>query len=150
MVLSFLAKRQEIRENDAGFKLDLAILRTCRQIHREAALIPYESNKFAFSKGEDFDLFVSAKLNAQQRQAIQRIQFTEASMGYSTRPSTMLSLHSLSSVEITVHPIFGDPFIQETRQGDRGEDPIGLWPLYGLGLDSARVHTTPNVVLSAR
>lgn len=50
------------REQDAP-TLDLAILRTCRQIYGEARLIPYRTNAFSFDKAWAFARFCGLSLN---------------------------------------------------------------------------------------
>ena len=57
---------------DAG--LAVSLLRTCNQIHKEAALIPYATNTFAFHEGCALDLFVSRCLPRPQREEIQSLQ----------------------------------------------------------------------------
>lgn len=54
--------------------LDMGLTRVCRDIHREAALIPYANNTFAFQSGIELDLFVTKSLLAPQRAAISSLQ----------------------------------------------------------------------------
>ena len=58
--------------------LDFALLRVCRQIYDEAALIPYESNTFAFKELLDLDCFVSRVLYPKQREALTSIEVANA------------------------------------------------------------------------
>ncbi|KAK5173073.1 uncharacterized protein LTR77_003195 [Saxophila tyrrhenica] len=53
-------------------QLSLSCLRTCRQIHHEAHLLPYTDNAFAFHESETFNLFVRTLAPA-QRAAINTI-----------------------------------------------------------------------------
>ncbi|KAI7081661.1 hypothetical protein KC356_g8975 [Hortaea werneckii] len=54
--------------------LNTGLTRVCRDIHREAALIPYANNSFAFQSGFELDLFVTKSLLAPQRAAIGILQ----------------------------------------------------------------------------
>ncbi|KAI6846168.1 hypothetical protein KC332_g2156 [Hortaea werneckii] len=54
--------------------LSMGLTRVCRDIHREAALIPYANNTFAFQSGFVLDLFVTKCLLAPQRAAISILQ----------------------------------------------------------------------------
>ena len=87
-------------------KLDLGLLLACRQIHREAALIPYVCNTFAFEKGLDLDLFVSQSLLAPQRKAIQSIEVSGWLHGYrgipGVSPSTIQLLQGLEHLSVCV------------------------------------------------
>ncbi|KAK3704999.1 hypothetical protein LTR37_013516 [Vermiconidia calcicola] len=63
------------REDNGSRKLDVALLRACRYIHREAALLPYLLNTFAFDCDNiswQWSLFMDA-LNPSQRRAIRAI-----------------------------------------------------------------------------
>lgn len=52
-----------------------ALLQTCRQIHSEAALIPYLSNTFSFTNLTSIDQFLR-RLIPQQARAVQHIAYT--------------------------------------------------------------------------
>lgn len=52
---------------------NLGLLRTCRQIHEEAYLIPYATNTFAFHEGLTLDLFLQRSLSARLKRAIRTI-----------------------------------------------------------------------------
>ncbi|KAI7279012.1 hypothetical protein KC345_g5587 [Hortaea werneckii] len=54
--------------------LPIGLTRVCRDVHREAALIPYANNTFAFESGFVLDLFVTKSLLAPQRAAISILQ----------------------------------------------------------------------------
>ena len=55
------------------YKLDLTFLRTCKQIHHEARLMPYSTNTFSFNEPEMLERFV--KFFPQQHRAqVRRIQ----------------------------------------------------------------------------
>ena len=76
-------------DNHRDSRLDLSLLRVCRQIHEEAALIPYAFNTFAFDEGLDLDLFVSRSLLAPQRKAIQSLQINGWLEGYNRFPGVL-------------------------------------------------------------
>lgn len=50
--------------------LDTSLLKTCRQINQEAALIPFACNTFAFNDGNALNFFVTHVLRGRQRGAI--------------------------------------------------------------------------------
>lgn len=56
-----------------SFSLDLQLLRVCRQVHNETALIPYAENNFIFADGidSDFRRVFRKRFNRNQRGAIQ-------------------------------------------------------------------------------
>ncbi|KAI7194425.1 hypothetical protein KC316_g4751 [Hortaea werneckii] len=62
----------QMRQNTHS--LSMGLTRVCRDIHREAALIPYVNNSFAFKNGYVLDLFVTKSLLAPQRAAISILQ----------------------------------------------------------------------------
>ncbi|KAK5741470.1 hypothetical protein LTR17_003905 [Elasticomyces elasticus] len=47
--------------------LPMAVLRTCRQIHQEAALLPFQLNEFSFSQLENLAPFLQSLFQAQAR-----------------------------------------------------------------------------------
>lgn len=57
-------------------RLNMALLRTCKQVYNEACLVPYYENTFSFSSGKDLDVFVNAVLQPKQREALQHVQYT--------------------------------------------------------------------------
>lgn len=115
----------------SGF--DFNFLRVNRQVHEEAALIPYLCNTFAFSSGRDLEFFLSQSLLAPQCSAIKSLQIdgwlvasdptigiqastlkllsgvTELRVSASvSRPESqgvsLLALPSLESVEVMLRP----------------------------------------------
>lgn len=70
--------------HDSGVNLDVQLLRVCRQIHSEAALIPYAENRFLFSSGVQSMLCdnLTKKFSLEQRHAIKTVAMldSEASM----------------------------------------------------------------------
>ncbi|RMZ06317.1 hypothetical protein D0862_04658 [Hortaea werneckii] len=62
----------QMRQNTHSLPMGLTWV--CRDIHREAALIPYANNTFAFESGFELDLFVTKSLLAPQRAAISILQ----------------------------------------------------------------------------
>ena len=93
-------------------RLDLSLLLVCRQIHREAALLPYECNTFAFCNGLDLNLFISKSLLATQRKAIRRLQLNGWLAGYrrfpGLLPSTVKFMSGLSELEVCVPKYCGE------------------------------------------
>ncbi|KAF2830942.1 hypothetical protein CC86DRAFT_462965 [Ophiobolus disseminans] len=59
---------------DPRLIIELSLLRTCRQTHRETALLPFQLNTFG-SVLPGMEHFF-AKLNAQQRNAVQRVRLS--------------------------------------------------------------------------
>ncbi|KAI7181516.1 hypothetical protein D0869_10522 [Hortaea werneckii] len=90
----------QMRQNTYSLPMDLT--RVCRDIHREAALIPYANNTFAFKNGYELDLFVTKSLLAPQRAAISILQidgYIAADSRYSgitcKVPKMLTGLHTL-------------------------------------------------------
>lgn len=67
-------RKTPFRERPA--RLNVALLRTCKQVYNEACLIPYYDNTFSFGSGKDLDIFINAVLLPKQRSAIQHLQYT--------------------------------------------------------------------------
>lgn len=83
--------------------LELNLLRVCREIHHEAALIPYASNTFSFYFGTYLDLLVSRVLNIQQRSAITSIQLDRLQTPcFSPRSDAIQMLKGLKQLAVTV------------------------------------------------
>ena len=64
-------------------RLAMGLLRTCKQVYNEAALVPFYDNTFSFARGTDVDFFVNYILTEKQRAAVQHI--TYANMQEETR-----------------------------------------------------------------
>ncbi|KAI6821431.1 hypothetical protein KC365_g18030 [Hortaea werneckii] len=82
--------------------LSMGLTQLCRDLHREAALIPYANNTFAFECGNELDLFVTKSLLAPQRAAISILQvdgYIAADSRYSAVtckvPKMLTGLHTL-------------------------------------------------------
>ncbi|KAI7487901.1 hypothetical protein KC351_g2323 [Hortaea werneckii] len=82
--------------------LPMGLTRVCRDVHREAALIPYANNTFAFKRGFELDLFVTKSLLAPQRAAIRVLQVEGYIVGNSRYsgitckvPKMLTGLHTL-------------------------------------------------------
>ncbi|RMX73717.1 hypothetical protein D0869_13322, partial [Hortaea werneckii] len=52
----------------------MSLIRVCRDIHREAALIPYSNNTFALGNIAELELFIKKSLLVPQRAAIKTLQ----------------------------------------------------------------------------
>ncbi|KAK3631017.1 hypothetical protein LTR56_015982 [Elasticomyces elasticus] len=62
-------------EGKAESRLHLNVLRACRQIHQEAAILPYAENVFAFASNDDLDFFLDTII-VEQARALQRLVVT--------------------------------------------------------------------------
>lgn len=108
----------------------LHLLEVCKQIHREAALLPYELNTFAIRALEDLPLLAS-RLSSDQLSAIRRLEITLygmpwfdnlsvitfESMGGLERVSFLAFLHS-SEVGPDAILDLSDPKDQDTYMDD--------------------------------
>ena len=77
----------------SGFQhswFNLALLRVCRQINKETALLPYSMNTFAFHEAWTLDVFLSKSLLPCQRRAIRSIQAD--SWARFTSPNSLINL----------------------------------------------------------
>lgn len=65
-------------------RLSLALLRVCRQVHSEAALLPFTTNTFVFEYVEDLSTIttsaITGKLIPEQRQAITNIALVHSNL----------------------------------------------------------------------
>ncbi|KAK5717985.1 hypothetical protein LTR15_008828 [Elasticomyces elasticus] len=59
-------------EGKAGSRLHLDVLRACRQVHQEAAILPYAENVLTFMFNDSLDYFLDTIILEQAR-ALQRI-----------------------------------------------------------------------------
>lgn len=75
----------------ADTKLDLSLLLVCRQIYKDAALLPYSGNTFGFMVPLDLNVFLEEVLQSHQRNAIQRIQAFFGAMSKPTLPGRIPS-----------------------------------------------------------
>lgn len=83
-----------------ALQLNLSLLRACRQINLEAALLPYTWNIFSFADAQDFERFVDQLMTAQQR-AIRSITIgISVECFYLQRPSAVSKLKQLNEVTI--------------------------------------------------
>ncbi|KAM3417735.1 hypothetical protein BST61_g5968 [Cercospora zeina] len=101
-----------VRQDDC---LNLALLRVCRQIHAEAALLPYSINEFIIDTIRDtFTLFTSALAPAQQK-VIKRIALVGDSL-----PSIQMrhckNLVAVKSLSLRVRPWTSSAFALENMR----------------------------------
>ena len=100
--------------------LPVALLRVCRTIYEEAALIPYASNTFAFHEGHTLDLFISQSLSVTQREAIQSLQLEGGLMmnGHSAsiQEGTISMLTGLRSLNVCLELCAGADKLKEFAQ----------------------------------
>ncbi|KAF7196189.1 hypothetical protein HII31_02590 [Pseudocercospora fuligena] len=75
----------------ADTKLDLSLLLVCRQIYKDAALLPFSGNTFGFMVPLDLNVFLEEVLQSHQRNAIQRIQAFFGAMSKPTLPGRIPS-----------------------------------------------------------
>ncbi|KAK4957651.1 hypothetical protein LTR10_005618 [Elasticomyces elasticus] len=71
---------QYVVEDKAVSRLHLNALRTCRQIHQEAAILPYAENVLAFASNNSLDYFLDTVVLEQAR-ALQRIVIARSDQG---------------------------------------------------------------------
>jgi len=64
--LNFYWRHAHCSPADQDARMDLAILRTSRQVYEETKLIPFQRNTFSFGSGAEFDQFVDMLLKEQQ------------------------------------------------------------------------------------
>lgn len=64
-------------------RLAMGLLRSCKQVYHEAALVPYYDNTFSFARGSDVEFFINDVLSEKQRAVLQHL--TYASMQPETR-----------------------------------------------------------------
>ena len=69
-----------------GTKYDLALLQTCKLIHKETAMLPYTTNTFAFQERMAMNFFLDKVLTTSQRDAIQCINVCMRSLASPTLP----------------------------------------------------------------
>ncbi|RMY58733.1 hypothetical protein D0863_12169 [Hortaea werneckii] len=93
------------RMSQSTDSLSIGLTRVCRDIHCEAALIPYANNTFAFRSGFELDSFVTKSLLAPQRAAINILQVegliaaNSMSSGITRKVAKMLTgLHTLEII----------------------------------------------------
>lgn len=108
----------------ADTKLDLNLLLVCRQIYKEAALLPYSGNTFAFAVSLDMNVFLDRVLQPKQRDAIHRIEAFFRAFSMPTLPGRipvgLQSLHCyICMVDYQVEPHdFKQPEELETWIGE--------------------------------
>ena len=78
-------------------QMSLALLRTCRQIYREAALIPYATSVFVFRSPDMLESFVES-LPVRQREAIRCLQVED--MPRKPREEIIRALKGLKRVQL--------------------------------------------------
>ncbi|RMY46532.1 hypothetical protein D0865_09228 [Hortaea werneckii] len=101
----------------ATHSLPLSLIRVCRDIHREAALIPYANNTFAFGNVAELELFITKSLLAPQRAAIKTLQiYGHMALGSSKAPKMLRGLQTLEVVS---------PVLLNEEVGPRGLFQIG-------------------------
>ncbi|KAK5701337.1 hypothetical protein LTR17_022667 [Elasticomyces elasticus] len=89
-------------EDKAESRLHLNALRACRQIHQEAAILPYAENVFAFASNDDLDFFLDTVILEQAR-ALQRIVIAHSDQGSDDPPLDVKFLKSkLQNLEVLV------------------------------------------------
>lgn len=111
----------------------LALLRVCRQLHLEAALLPYLENTFAFPYVLSFREFVQSLFPAQRR-SLRKVIFSGNDIRAYMRPDITSKLCGLT--ELTSH--------ESVFAGSVSSVPwIGISQrLAGLPLSKLRIHVT--------
>ncbi|RMY26072.1 hypothetical protein D0867_00296 [Hortaea werneckii] len=101
----------------ATHSLPMSLTRVWRDIHREAALIPYVNNTFAFENVAELELFIKRSLLAPQRAAIKSLQiYGHMALGPSKAPKMLRGLQTLEVVS---------PVLLNGEVGPRGLSQIG-------------------------
>lgn len=113
--------------------LSLALLRVCRQIHNETALLPYLMNTFAFKGPDDFDIFVG-NLLAAQRRAIRRIIIYGVLEHEHHWLDSLSKLSGLTTVKIIrrvlcgyTESLFSEKMMQKLENLQLPNVSIGVW-----------------------
>lgn len=83
--------------------LNLSLLKTCRQVNKEAALMPLAHNSFSFLSASTLDFFISTSLRGRQRATIQRLHFVQG-CGGRLQPSTLAQLTGLTQLYVFLRP----------------------------------------------
>lgn len=85
-------------------QLPVQLLRTCRQIRKEASHLPYSTNTFAFHEGYTLDLFIYKGLRTPQKRQIRTIQADGCLTGpeepYAVKRRTVRMLKGLQSIQV--------------------------------------------------
>ncbi|KAI6787886.1 hypothetical protein KC361_g9335 [Hortaea werneckii] len=101
----------------ATHSLPMSLTRVWRDIHREAALIPYVNNTFAFENVAELELVIKRSLLAPQRAAIKSLQiYGHMALGPSKAPKMLRGLQTLEVVS---------PVLLNGEVGPRGLSQIG-------------------------
>ena len=119
------------QQKQARHGLTMNLIQVSRDIHREAALIPYVNNTFAFDEGTELDFFVTKILLAPQRAAIKTLQidgYMDAGLRYasitSKVPKMLTGLRTLEE---------SSPACIYMTNTER------LYRMFGRGLETVRV-----------
>ncbi|EME39823.1 hypothetical protein DOTSEDRAFT_37886 [Dothistroma septosporum NZE10] len=72
-------------------KYDLALLRTCKLVHKETAMLPYTRNTFAFQERMAMNFFLDKVLTSEQRDIVERIHVCIRSLTSPTLPEVVPS-----------------------------------------------------------
>ncbi|KAI6854317.1 hypothetical protein KC338_g9317 [Hortaea werneckii] len=104
----------------ATHSLPMSLIRACRDIHREASLIPYANNTFAFGNVAELELFITRSLLAPQRAAIKTLQiYGHMAIGPSKAREAPKMLRGLQTLEVV------SPVLLNEEGGPKGLSQIG-------------------------
>ena len=123
--------------------LGLGILRTCKQIHHDAALLPYLLNHFTFSSGDCFATFINSLVPA-QAQAIQSMTLDNGCWTDFCIPTLQLNLLE-NLKDLTVFCRFAQDEESNSlfdHQASKDEMMKTMEVLVHLGVEKARVCCT--------
>ena len=125
----------------ATHNLPMSLIRACRDIHREASLIPYANNTFAFGNVAELELFITRSLLAPQRAAIKTLQiYGHMAFGPRKAPKMLRGLQTLEVVS---------PLLLNEEVGPRGlsqiADHYGPFQMSGRDLETVWVNYPKDI-----
>lgn len=131
MIAKYGPLPEGLRKAHADTQLDLSLLRTCKTIYNETALLPYSGNTFWFHVPADLNAFLDQVLTATQRDSIQNLQVHIGAISRPTLPATiprdlkLLQCHMASSTLAIVTDDMRDTLAPWKDQFDEVEIVVG-------------------------
>ena len=129
------------QEKRVTHSLPMSLIRVCRDIHREAALIPYSNNTFALGNIAELELFIKKSLLVPQRAAIKTLQiYGHMALGPGQAPKMLRGLQTLEVVS---------PVLLKEDVGPRALSQIGNhygpFQVSSRGLETVWVNYPKNI-----